>query len=361
MRALASIQRISKIEAIPGADRIELATVLGWHCVIQKGEFQPNDLAIYVEIDSIMPERPEFEFLRPRGFRIKTVKFSKFNVVSQGILFPMTLLASYKDLPEGTDVTDYLGIQKFEPPEPKATKKPSWRDWFMRHRWIRRLILPTRQHKTWPAWVPKTDETRIQSLGPIYERWRKEFGGSVLWIAREKLDGSSASFFVKTTRNWLGLRKRTFGVCSRNCWLKTPDNSIWWWIARNLRLASTLKHQKIDWLIQGEIIGPKVQKNHYQLSGLQFYVFNIINLTDNVQIPYQSLESVAAEISPLLKVAPAIGEVFLSELDRMIAWADGPSLINPEVHREGLVLRHPQFPAVSFKIISQDYLLSYED
>ena len=34
MRKLASIQRIWKMDPIEGADRIELANVLGWQCVV---------------------------------------------------------------------------------------------------------------------------------------------------------------------------------------------------------------------------------------------------------------------------------------------------------------------------------------
>ena len=63
MRKLASIQRIWNIEPIEGADRIELAHVLGWQCVVDKGQFKPMDLAVYFEVDSFLPVRPEFEFL----------------------------------------------------------------------------------------------------------------------------------------------------------------------------------------------------------------------------------------------------------------------------------------------------------
>ena len=64
MRKLASIQRIWKIEPIEGADRIELAHVLGWQCVVNKGQFQPMDIGVYFEIDSFLPIRPVYEFMR---------------------------------------------------------------------------------------------------------------------------------------------------------------------------------------------------------------------------------------------------------------------------------------------------------
>lgn len=90
MRKLASIQIVNTVEPIANADAIERIRVLGWWVVSKKGEHQPGDKVVYCEIDSLLPERPEFEFLRtncfknaqtdpeggvilPAGFRIKTV------------------------------------------------------------------------------------------------------------------------------------------------------------------------------------------------------------------------------------------------------------------------------------------------
>jgi len=77
MRKLASIQKIKSLSSIEGADAIEKATVLGWQLVVKKGEFQVGDLAVYCEIDSLLPDRPEFEFLKPRGMRIRTDRFHR--------------------------------------------------------------------------------------------------------------------------------------------------------------------------------------------------------------------------------------------------------------------------------------------
>ena len=109
MRTIASIQRITSLTPINGADAIECAHVLGWDVVVKKGEFQPGDRVVYVEIDSLLPERPEFEFLRKAcfkpaildrdgkellraGFRVRTVKLR--GQVSQGICFPLSILPS---------------------------------------------------------------------------------------------------------------------------------------------------------------------------------------------------------------------------------------------------------------------------
>ena len=150
MRKLASIQKIKNIEPIEGADLIEKATVLGWQLVVKKDDFEIGDYCVYCEIDSILPEKPEFEFLRPRHFRIKTIKMK--GQISQGITFPLSIIPNYQDLnvEEGTDVTDIMGVAKYEPPI-SINMKGQVKGGF-------------------PGFIPKTDETRIQSVPDILTR-----------------------------------------------------------------------------------------------------------------------------------------------------------------------------------------------
>ena len=152
MRKLASVQRVWDIEPIEGADRIELASVLGWKCVVNKGEFEKGDFGIYFEIDSFLPVRPEFEFLRSssykktdimgEGFLLKTKKFK--GQVSQGLLLPFKALdLAPFDYTLGDDLTEKLGVRKYEIEE-RATTGGN----------IIGML---------PYDVPHTDETRIQA------------------------------------------------------------------------------------------------------------------------------------------------------------------------------------------------------
>jgi RNA ligase (TIGR02306 family) len=110
MRQLASVKEIKEILPIEGKDRIELAIIDGWSVIIKKNEFKVGDKCIYVEIDSVMPDKPEFDFLRSKNFRIKTMKMA--GVLSQGICFPMNLVE--KDYPIGTDLTNELGVIQYQ-------------------------------------------------------------------------------------------------------------------------------------------------------------------------------------------------------------------------------------------------------
>ena len=93
MRKLATIRTISDIQEIPGADNICVAIVDGWEAVIKKNDFLIGDKIVFVEIDSIVPERPEFEFLRSRKFRIRTIKLK--GQISQGLVLPLSILSNY--------------------------------------------------------------------------------------------------------------------------------------------------------------------------------------------------------------------------------------------------------------------------
>jgi RNA ligase (TIGR02306 family) len=199
MRKLASIQTIAAAEPIPNADAIERLRILGWSVVGKRGEFRPGENVVYCEIDSLLPESPEFEFLRKSsfkaaiieggqtlqraGFRIRTVKLR--GQVSQGICFPPSILPPGTPTEVGTDVTDALGIIKYEPPVPAG--------------------MGGRVKGGFPAFLPKTDETRIQVLEALLTRYR-----GLPFFMTEKLDGTSFTAF---------LRNGEFGLCSRNQWL----------------------------------------------------------------------------------------------------------------------------------------------
>lgn len=146
MRKLASIQRIKALEPIEGADAIERATVLGWQLVVKKDEFRVGELCIYCEIDSILPEKPEFEFLKSRGMRIRTIRLR--GQISQGICFPLSFLPAETLIEEDSDVTEILGVTKYEPPIPAS--------------------LAGVMKGAFPSFIPKTDETRVQVLQNMY-------------------------------------------------------------------------------------------------------------------------------------------------------------------------------------------------
>lgn len=175
-RRLATIQKISEIRPIPGADRIQVALMegLGWECVIKKDEFNVGDLVVYCEVDSVLPDEPDFEFLRERKFRIRIIKLQK--QVSMGLILPTTVLNGKmkpNDIKKDVDVTEILGVTKYLSPSEREeeniqkaakhwTKKYIATNWLWRYKWFRNLITPPKMGD-YPTWISKTDEERCIS------------------------------------------------------------------------------------------------------------------------------------------------------------------------------------------------------
>lgn len=360
MRQLATIRTIASTRPIQGADRIEVAQVDGWECVVKKGEFEVGQHIVYVEVDSVMPERPEFEFLRDRKFRVRTIKLR--GQVSQGLVLPLDILpaGNYK---LGDNVTELLGVTKYDPQaqqeallltkQPKTPTNPVVK-FLMRFKWYRRMFMKPKRKGGFPDWVVKTDETRIQNLTTLFDIERKK---GTLFSVTEKVDGQSATYFLQK----ISRRKYEFGVCSRNIRLGTPDNSSYWTIARKYDIENVLKkligeYQTI--VLQGEICGDGIQGNKYHISGYDLFAFNLI---------YPDHKCTTAEIKETLapfgiKSVPIVeeGKALPETIAELVEYSKGKSVVRKEQKREGVVMRNVQ-NNISFKVINPDFLLAEKD
>lgn len=330
MRKLASIQRIKALEPIENADSILKATVLGWQLVVKKGEFKVGDLCVYCEIDSILPDKPEFEFLRPRKMRIRTVRLR--GQISQGICFPLSILPSGIAIEEGGDVTAILQITKYEPPIPAQ---------------LSGLV-----KGVFPSFIPKTDETRVQVLQDLLDK----YVGDTCFVT-EKLDGSSVTYFFNNGE---------FGVCSRNLELLETEGNSLWSVARELDLENKLLKFGKNLPLQGEIIGEGIQKNKYRLRGQKVHFFNAFDIDNyqyfNFDLFMRFMDDFELESVPVLESDFALS----SDIPTLVEKAIGKSVLRQETHREGIVIRPLQektdtIGRVSFKSINPKFLLKFED
>ena len=401
-RALAHIEKIEWIKPIEGADNIELIGVLGWQCIAKKGEFNVGDLCLYIEIDSKVPEREEFEFLRNKDFKIKTMKLGKFKneygqpIISQGLALPTSMFEELKNKTESSifeDVTELMNItysnsydierkKEFDSNEKfksminrkrKIFSKPCIQK-MMKYKWFREImffIFGRKKDKPFkfPDWIIKTDEERIENL-PQYLKDTK-----TVWCVTEKLDGTSATFAVEKKN----FGRHDFIVCSRNLRQRSSNQPDWWggnvyWqIANKFDIENVLlnliKDFKADWLydvdkvvLQGEIIGPKIQKNPYHLKENDFYAFNLIFYCNNVKFKATTEQMNDILLKYKIKTVPIKEQYIFSENITMSEFkqlADGNSEL-AHVNREGLVYRDSENPWKSFKNVSNKYLLKHE-
>jgi RNA ligase (TIGR02306 family) len=328
MRKLASIQKISKLEPIEGADSIVKATVLGWQLVVKKDEFNIGDLCVYCEIDSILPEKPEFEFLKPRKMRIRTIKLR--GQISQGICFPLSILPPDVKIEEGKDVTDILGITKYEPPIPASLEGIA--------------------KGKFPSFIPKTDEARVQVLQDILDKYKGE-----TFFYTEKLDGSSATYYLYDGQ---------FGVCSRNLELIETEENTLWKLAREHKIEEKLKSLNKNYAIQGEIIGESVQSNKYNLRGQDIWFFNVYDIDEHRFLDFEEFVFFFKNLN--LKTVPVLETNYelSGNIEELVRLSVGKSVLN-DVQREGIVLRplkeiEDGSGRISFKAINPKFLLKYE-
>ena len=379
-RALAYIQHVTNIRPIDGADNIEQCNVLGWNLICKKGEFHEGDPCVYIEIDSKVPEREEFEFLRAKGFKVKTMKLGKFNCISQGLAMPQSAFKELAGLSEGTDVTDILGI-KYSVQEDNARKcngdpnakyksmaarhkkifKKKWARWMMRRSWGRKFMFfffgkKKDNPRGFPTFVSKTDEERVEN-----QPWR--IGDGKTYLATEKLDGTSCTYALERK----GRNKFEFYVCSRNVRQQDEkqecyhDHNIYWDLAFKYNIEQHLKDflnqfPQLKWVcIQGEGVG-SVQGNPLKLTEDDLYVFNF---KESQTGRWSSMAGAGQVREWGMKWVPILGEVQMPDtMEELKVLATGKSRVNPEVMREGIVYRSLD-GSDSFKNVSREYLLKH--
>ena len=376
-RKLASIRKISDIQPIEGADLIELAIVDGWKVVVGKEVgHKVGDFVIYCEVDSFLPIREEFEFLRKssyrkmidqEGFRLRTIKLR--GCVSQGLIIPLSILEGegedeklgYLQTPdgpiyqlgpydgalvieEGADVTPILKIIKWDPPMPAELSGVA--------------------KGNFPSFIPKTDEERVQNLAKNYDRMKEQ-----KYYVTEKLDGSSSTFYIYDGE---------FGVCSRNLDLCRPEpfvegtvmcedgierpkrENTFWKVARELGIEDNMLDMSGNLAIQGEIIGESIQGNPYKIKGQTLRVYNAFDIDAQEYLDFKKLKLTVKALG--LKMVPIIDDEFTlpETVDELLKFAEGKSTLNAAAEREGYVIRSHDMQT-SFKVISNNFLLKEKE
>ena len=340
MRKMATIRKIDALRPIEGADAIECAVVGGWTVVVKKDEYKVGDLAVYCEIDSWIPtelapflskgQEPR-EYNGVRGERLRTIKLR--GQLSQGLLLQMEnrydggwLMPVTRRcyVQEGEDVSEELGIQKWEAPIPAQ--------------------LAGEVRGVFPGFIPKTDQERIQNLTAEVAQWTTE---RLTFEVTEKLDGSSMTVYTFDGDE---------GVCSRNLNLRETETNSLWSVARRERLLDKIAGRDIA--LQGELIGEGIQGNPYKIKGQDFFVFDIYDIRAGKYFTPEQRRQFC-QTHDIKHVPVLIGDKDLGtgSVADILQWAEDKSRLNDKTEREGIVFKCQQHPHISFKAISNKFLL----
>ena len=384
-RALAYVVTIDEIKPIEGYDRVEYARTNGWWVIIGKADnLHVGDKCVYFEVDSkVNSEDERFAFLEKRNYKIKTQRMCK--VISQGLLMPLSAFPELGDADVNTDVTDKLKVT-YAVEEDNARKgkvdpsakyrsmtarhqkifKKKWARWMMRREWGRKIMFfffgkKKDNPRTFPTHFPfihKTDEERCENLVNVVLGYERPL------IVTEKLDGTSSTYILERKKK----NKYEFYVLSRNvrqadekqeCY---HDHNIYWDMAFKYDIEAHLKEyleQNPDCpyvCIQGESVG-SVQGNPLKLAEDDFYCFNFIDGRVGRVDSVTGRDIVAAWN---IKWVPILDTNYMmpSSMEEFKEFATAKSVVNPNVLREGIVLRDPTND-FSFKNVSREYLLKH--
>jgi RNA ligase (TIGR02306 family) len=329
---LASIETILNLTPIDGADKIELATVLGWQVIVKKEEYNIGDLSIFIPIDTtIDPNRECFKFLKnsknpTKRIIIKTIKIK--GVYSQGLLLPISAINIEPSI--GLDVSNLLDVQKYE----------------------KECCLETTTYFVpFPTQIiPKTNEDNLKTNHNVIQ----EFKNLECYITL-KMDGSSLTIIKNDT---------LFTVCSRNFML--DGGHIMYQFIANEGLKDKIIGLKGNYAIQGEFCGPKVNGNKMKLKAYKWYIFTIKNLDTNKYLDYYELNTFCQEYN--FEMVPLIGLYNIDETWTIEKFQEISNEVkyttpmNEKVYGEGIVVRPIKTKwsdvlnkYLSVKIINQNY------
>ena len=387
-RELAYIAQVTEIRPIEGADRVEIAKINGWTCMVGKGDFQVGDLGVFFEADAKVPETEVFDFMAKRKYKVKVQKFFKGTVISDGLLMPISAFGwKAEDLAEGDFLTKKLGVtyayaeankrkkntgdkyKKRAQGRPKLFKNPIIRKIYKTNLGKKILFIFFGKKKdkknAWPHWVVKTDEERCQNQPFRFHGERK----NEHFVATEKIDGTSTTFTM------LNDRKKELIVCSRNVVFDKPDKTCYYdsnvylemaekYNMRNV-LISLLKDNYPDATfvtVQGETYGAGIQKRDYGLTDHRLAVFNvIIGNKDGSTVRLNPMDMKAVMDCYEVPTVPIVDTDFVipDTCDELLEMAGGESQIDGGM-REGLVFRSLD-GTDSFKAVSNKFLLKYHN
>lgn len=350
------IVAIDDINPHPNAERLELAKINDWNCVVPKGVYQKGSKAIYIPIDSVLPNEIESKVFGPDSkvklskSRVKTIKLR--GAISQGLVVSLDTFGLEKKS-VGTDITELLGITKYEPPT------PSWQ-------------MPSNG----PSKLKPKENPYFKKYGGLEngKNYPKVFEEGEIVEVTEKIHGSHiragrlpfvANNLLDRIKGWLGFNPKFEWVYgSNNVQLQRRNGSnnyygedVYGKLLQKYNVRELLKDNEA---IHGELYGDGIQKN---------YTYGCVNehklVIFDVKVDGEYLSTDAARLWCEERGLPYVPVLYRGpfNLEAVKELTKGDSVLAPSQKiREGVVVRPVQelqtyIGRKILKYISEAYLL----
>lgn len=303
----------------PNADTLSITDIEGYPVIFRTGYYEVGEKAIYVPVDSIMPDTPENYDIFGKRLRVKAKKIR--GIYSQGYL--MKCPQELQHEPLGTIVHQHLGISKYDPEEVLISRGVA-------------ESLP--KHFVWPSFD-------LDGLRP--NKHVLEIGEPV--VITEKIHGAQGKWCWDGERLWVGSKGQ----------VKKEDPKLWWWrAAKDLNLISALwDFPKKVFL--GEVHGKGVQDLTYS-TDINIRFFDVFDGESgkflDAEPAWSLIHEAGLQTVPILYQGPWLGFEEHKHL------AEGPSTLAEHV-REGFVVKTSTEKWTNrvgrhcFKLVGEGYLL----
>lgn len=371
---MVTICKVKKILKHPNADRLEIAEIKGWQVVCQKDIYKEGDLVIYFEIDSVLPEDVEDIIfgkdakIKLSKSRVKTIRIRQ--MYSQGLICPIVLLQERitKKIKEGIDISDDLGVKKYEEPISKSSKM---------------YVQPIKKKYENPNFHKVRKPQNIKNfkdlfIGKEVSVTEKVHGTSVVieYVKRpsatfmDKLNififgkyefcyRSMSVQLQKRKSIWQGILKKIFRKPDTGFYEKEIGKDVYSEAVKNYKLKDILDQ---GYGITGEIYGDGIQKNYsYSLKTGERKLICYGVRKDGINVQFKEAKQYCEKIG--LQYVPVLFEGILTE-EILSGCTNGKSKLDDKTIKEGCVVEltnQENSSIVILKSISEAYLLKNEN
>jgi len=341
---IAEVCKIAEIEPHPDADRLELARIKNWWCIVKKDAFIVGEKVVYIPPETVVPTAVAEKWgvfnycsrlpklgdgTQPDGVRVKAARIR--GVASQGLILP----PEDKNWELGHSVVEHFGLSKYEPPPPvnagEAIPEPE-----MFHRF-----------------------TDIENIGNFPD----VFVDGEEVVVDEKIHGTNGRAAIINIDGEMKL----FCGGHKQCLKEVSDDGkrCVYWTAMDDKMQALLAKVSEggrNVVVFVEVFGRKIQDMEYGMNQIGYRAYDMS--VDGRYLDYEDKVALFAEFG--VEMAPLLyrGPFSMAKMQELV---DGPTtMCDPDKAgrfsgREGIVIRpvkevrHPHVGRKILKMISVDY------
>ena len=187
-------------------------------------------------------------------------------------------------------------------------------------------------HKIVSPWLRTDSKSKTVDLGAFSDKY-VEMLKDIQWIGSEKIDGTNLNFYYD------GNHVHVYGHTDKSDF----NGEVGEWIAKLITPEFESIFEQIfgekEAFVNGELIGPKIQSNLYNLDDYKFVMFDIYCKSTDTYWSQDAVTGIAEKLG--FDRAKIVMTGTLDQIKSMVE-STPVSFLNPKMEMEGIVIRPVQ-------------------